>query len=234
MIGLNLTVALLGVTILFGAGGSADNSPDPGTVALATRVRHFDMQDGTVLDGISQLSTESVDLSFSFEEALRAKFSDPPVPQWRFGLRLDDHTIVEILDALCSKDVNYVWAREGLTINVYPRATADDSSYLPNRRLSEFDVRRVTDAEQAVFAAVAQLPSPFEQIACAQAGSDTSYPVPWDAAFRDLTVRQAFNLIARHLGARGGWLLAGSQDFRTIGFHRGRIHYSSRQPGSTE
>jgi hypothetical protein len=102
-----------------------------------------------------------------------------------------------------------------------------DGLYLMNRRIPQLELKNATDAGETVFAVVAQLPPPFEQIAYAQAGGDTSYTAPWNATFREITVRQAFNLLARHLGTRGGWVFNGSNDFRTVGFHKLQIHYRS-------
>jgi len=209
------------------AANAGKTAADAGAAALATRVATFSIHNATVFDGVAQLSSERTELSFALEDVLKTKFSDSAVPHSHFDLNLQNRTISEILDALCSKDVTYTWTRDGLTVNVFPRSIVDDSSYLPNRQLGQSDLRGVTDTEQAVFAIVARLPPPFEQIACAQAGGDTSYAVPWDVTFRNLTIRQAFNLIARHLGSRGGWVLGGSREFRTIGFHKGTIHYNS-------
>ncbi len=228
-----LAAAVVGLTVLLAlAADGADSAADPGAAALAARVPIFSIHHATVFDGVAELSSEHTGLSFALEDVLKAKFSDSAVPHSHFDLNLQNRTIREILDALCSKDVTYMWTRDGLTVNVFPRSIVDDSSYLPNRQLGQFDLRGMTDTEQAVFAIVAHLPPPFEQIACAQAGGDTSYAVPWDVTFRNLTIRQAFNLIARHLGSEGGWVLGGSREFRTIGFHKGTIHYSSRdEPG---
>lgn len=81
-----------------------------------------------------------------------------------------------------------------------------------------------------MFAAVAHLPPPFEQIAFAQAGGNTTFSTPWRATFENLTLRQAFNLIARNIAPRGRWALSGSREFRTIGFHIQRIHQSPSDP----
>lgn len=216
--------AVLGPTLCAAWSANAQEvAPDLGTTALAKRVPKFSIHDATLLDGIAQLSAGSLELSFAFEDVLTAKFGDPPMPHSRFDLNLENRTISEVLDALCERDVTFQWTRDGSTVNIFPRSTVDDTSYLPNRRLAQFELRRVTDTEQAVFAAAAQLPPPFEQIACVQAGGDTSYAIQWNASFRDLTVRQAFNLIARELGPRGGWVFGGSRDFRTIGFYKGKL-----------
>jgi hypothetical protein len=186
------------------------------------------MRGGTVLDGLAQLSAEPVGVAFAFENILKARVNDPPVPESRFDLILEKGTIKEILDELCRKDDRYTWARDGSTINVYPRATINDNSYLLNRRLKQLELKGVREAGQALFAIVAQLPLPFEQIAFTQAGGDISYPEPWNERLSDLTVRHALNLAARHMGPKGGWILNGSSEFRTVGFHNREIHYTSK------
>ncbi len=201
--------------------------PDVGKTLLDARVPSFVIRGGTLLDGLAQLSAEPVEISFAFEDSLKARVNDPPVPESRFDLRLEKRTIKEILDELCRMDGRYTWARDGSMINVYPRATINDKSYLLNRRLKQLELRGVREAGQALFAIVAQIPPPFEQITFAQAGGDISYPEPWNERLRDLTVRHALNLAARHLGPKGGWVLSGSSDFRTVGFHNREIHYSS-------
>ena len=212
------------------AADAQQSAADSGAVALAARVQRFLVHDASILDGIAQLSFEHTELSFAFEGVLKAKFTDPEPPQQHFDLDLENRTLGEIIEALCSKDARYTWTQDGLNVNVFPRSTLNDASYLPNRRLAQFELRHVTNAQQAVFAAAAQLPPPFEQIAFAQAGGETAYGAPWSATFTNLTVRQAFNLIARRLGPRGGWVFGGSREFRTIGFHRGDIHYVSPKP----
>jgi hypothetical protein len=202
-------------------------SADLGAIALGTHVQKFIVHDGTMLDGIARLSSERSEISFAFEEVLKARFNDPDPPQLRFDLSLEDQTVSQILDALCGRDARYTWVRDGLTVNVYPQSTVNDSSYLPNRQFAQAGLLQVKNAEQAVFALVAQIPPPFEQIAVMQVGGDTSYATAWTTTFRNMTVRQAFNLIARHLGPTGGWSLGGSREFRTIGFHTGTIHYKS-------
>lgn len=204
-----------------------DSQMEPGPTALASRVPSFHLQHATVFDGVAELTTIQSDLSFSFEEPLKAKSTDPPIPQAFFDLTLENRTIGEILDALCGKDTTYTWSRDGIMLNIFPRSVLSNSSYLLNRQVLPFQMQGATQAEQAVFAIVAHIAPPFEQIAYAQAGGDTSYSVPWGPTFRGLTVRQAFNLTAIQLGPRGGWVFGGSEEFRTIGFHKGRIHYSS-------
>jgi len=199
---------------------------DLGEELLGARVSEFEIRNGTLFDGLARLSTEPTQLSFAFEFVLTAHPHDPPIPEERFSVYMNDKTIREDLTMLCSADGRYTWTRDGTTINVYPKETIGDNSYLMNRRLPKLELKEVSAAEGAMFAAVAQLPLPFEQIAFAQAGGDTSFQKPWSTALENLTLRQTLNLIARNITPRGGWVLSGSREFRTVGFHNQRIHAS--------
>jgi hypothetical protein len=203
------------------AADAGESAADPGAVALVARVPRFLVHNATVLDGIAELSSKRPELSYAFEEVLKTKFNDPEPPQQRFDLSLENQTASEILDALCSSDARYAWIRDGLTVNVYPRSTSNDNSYFPNRQITQLELQQVTSTDQAVFAVAGQLPRPFEQIALAQLGGDTTYATAWTATFRNISVRQALNLIALRLGPGGGWVFGGSREFRTIGFHKG-------------
>jgi hypothetical protein len=204
---------------------------DPGEDALNSKVPRLEVHDGTLFNGIARLSAEPGDLSFSFEFVLAPSHVQAAQPEPIFSVLLENSSVRTILDALCAFDTRYTWSRDKSAINVYPRATVGDGSYLMNRTLPRLDFKGVTNAEDAMFGAVSQLPPPFEQIAFAQAGGDISYSAPWGGTFEGITMRQALNLIARNLGPRGGWVLSGSQDFRTVGFHNRRIHEQSRDPG---
>jgi len=193
--------------ILSALGGKAQ-SADLGEELLGARVPKFEIRNGALFDGVARLSTESTQLSFAFEFVLTAHPHDPPIPAGRFSVYLDDKAIREVLTTLCSTDGRYTWTRDGTTINVYPKETVGNGSYLMNRRLPKLELKGTPAAEIAMFAAVAQLPPPFEQIAFAQAGGDTSFPTPWTASFENLTLRQALNLIARNIAPRGGWVLS--------------------------
>jgi hypothetical protein len=218
-----------------GAAAQANTAGVGGSSPLADRVQSIIVHNGTILDGLAQLSAQSSELSFSFEEILKPKFNDPEAPQVRFDLDVRNRAVSEALDALCERDVRYTWTLDGAAVNVFPRRVEHDSSYLVNRRIPQLELKDLKNAGEAAFAVVAELPPPFEQIAYAQAGGDISYAAPWHASLRNVTVRQAFNLIARQLNTRGGWILSGSVDFRTIGFHNGPIlyHPQDSEAGST-
>jgi hypothetical protein len=213
-----------------GARGAKVQTVDRGEELLDERVSTFEMRNGTLFGGVARLSAEPTQLSFAFEYILMSHLHDAPTPEVSFSIHLDNTTIREVLTTLCRADSRYTWTRDGTTVNVYPKETVGDGSYLMNRRLPSLELKGVPAAQDAMFVAVAQLPPPFEQIAFAQAGGDTSFPTPWRATFKNLTLRQALNLIARNIAPRGGWVLSGSREFRTVGFHNQRIHESQTDP----
>ncbi len=195
--------------------------PDAGQRILEIRVAHFELKDQTLFDGLAQLSSSVKSLAFGFEKFLTAKFTDPDVSYPHFSIDLADKTVREILNELCKMDSRYTWSRDGRTINVYPRATVDDPSYLLNRRLEKLALSGVTDIQQPLLAIYQQLPQPRENIGIVQAGGDITYPSkPWTVTLANLTVRQAMNRIAAHMGPRGSWILSGSRDVKAFSFQK--------------
>jgi hypothetical protein len=204
---------------------ASGQSEDHATPSWSERLPEFVLTDGTVLEGVKKLSSEQKGFSFGFENVLRAKFSDPPVTDVRFSLRLENKSVREILDALCEADRRYTWSAGDSFVNVYPLASVDDSHYLPNRKLAKLEIRNITDVEQGLLAIAQQLPPPEEQVAHVQLGGDASYPPgPWSRSFENLTVREAVNLLTNHMGARACWIFGGSLDFRSFAFFRWGFH----------
>lgn len=196
-------------------------SRPPGEATLRVRIPRFELVNETLADGIAKLSLESLPLAIGLEEVLRPRFSDPPVPSPRFSMKLEDKTVREVLDALCGKDSRYTWSRDGAVINIYPRATVGDPTYLLNRKLEKLELKGITDVEQGLSAIVQQLPRPKEQIALVQIGGDIAYPPqPWTATFEGVTVRQVINRLASHMDARTSWVFSGSKDFRAFSFFK--------------
>jgi len=221
----------LALLLSTGARGATTQTADLGEELLDVRLPSFEIRNGTLFRGIARLSAETAQLSFAFEFALTEHFHDSPVPKASLSIHLDNKTIREALTALCNADGHYTWTRDGTTINVYPKETVGDGSYLMNRRLPRLELKDAPTAQDAMFGAVAQLPPPFEQIAFAQAGGNTRFPMPLRARFENLTLRQALNLIARNIAPRAGWVLSGSREFRTVGFHDRQIQ---EEPANSE
>jgi hypothetical protein len=215
-----LCFCLLSFEINFALPRSGQES-GPGEVVQNARIRELKLQDQTLLDALALLSYEDKRLRFGFEEVLKDRFSDPPIANPRLSVDLENKTIRQVLDALCEMDPRYAWSSDAWTINVYPRATVSDPSYLLNRKLGRLELRAVTDIQQPLLAISQQLPPPREQIALVQMGGDLSYPPdPWNSTFTDTSVRKVVNRIADRLGPRGSWIFSGSRDFRQFSFYK--------------
>jgi len=180
------------------------------------------LQNGTILDGIAELTRTVSEATFSFEVELGDTLPESHTPIGRFSLDLRDQTVSQILNELCRADQRYKWSRDGWMINVFPAKTTP--SYLLNRNLERLSFTKVTNAQDAVFITVKQLPAPFEQIAVVQPGGNISYSQPWTSTFDHLTVRQAFNRVAEHVAPRTGWIFGGRNGFRTVMFYTGELH----------
>jgi len=208
-------------------------SPAPGTfedLVLSKDIPHFAMTQGTLSDGLKSLSSGPIPFALGFEEVLRERFADPTTRDPHFDLELKNKTVREVLNALCLRDPRYTWSVDGSTINVYPRATVEDTSYLLNRRLVKFELNEITGVDQGLLAIVHQLPPPEEQVAHVQMGGDSSYPPePWKASFQNLSVRQAINQLVAHMGPRACWVFHGSRDFRSFTFLRSGFHQEADQ-----
>ena len=124
------------------------NLPEP---PLDAEVEHFDITDGILRKGISELSLKEIDgLHLGFEEALRDKLHDPIDRSVKFSLHLENKSLREILDALCQLDRRYAWSVDGATVNVYPRTMVADSSYLLNLRIDKISLNQIPDPDQAL------------------------------------------------------------------------------------
>jgi hypothetical protein len=221
------TLAIIAIFVLIAAAKQAVYAQNKERSPLEARVQKIEIHQGTLLDGLAQLSEIPESLSFSFEEILKNRATDPAPPQAHFDLNLQGVTVRAALDALCSRDPRYTWSVDRTMINVFPRKVQNDGAYLMNRNIARLEIKEPSNAGEATFSIVAQLSPPFEQIAYAQAGGDISYPQPWHITIENVSVRQAFDLLASHLGPRAGWVLTGSVEFRTVGFHNRQI---SSQP----
>jgi hypothetical protein len=186
---------------------------------LDSRVPEFELNNETLLDGLSKLARGSVPFGFGFERMLKNRLSDPEISDTPLTLRLQNKSMREILDALCEADPRYTWSVDEGTVDVFPRAIVGDDSYLLNRRLRRFELKNATDVQNGLLAIARQLPPPVEQIAEAQLGGADPYPPePWSITLEDVTVRQVINKLAAHGGPYGTWIFGGAKDFRAFGF----------------
>lgn len=209
------------VTFMSIVDGPLHQTNDPTDSILSTKIAHFELQNQTLFDGVANLSAERIPLTIGFEDILKAKFADPPLQNPRFSVELVDTTVKEIVDRLCTIDNRYTWSLDEGTLNVYPRAVIADQTYFLNRHLPSLDLEKITTTDQGLLAIANQLSPPHEQIAIAQVGGDDSYPLePWTAVFENITVRQAINRLAAHMGPRSQWVFSGSRDFRSFAFFK--------------
>jgi hypothetical protein len=209
------------LTMCAGYASSAESRPDErrNRRFLDAKVADFQIKNQTLLDALWQLARGPVPFGFGFEKVLKQQLSDPEIVDPGLNLQLKEKSVREILDALCQADPRFTWSADGSTVNVFPRATIKDSSYLLNRRLPTFALTNATDAQNGLLAIARQLPPPAEQIAQAQVGGDDPYPPePWTITLRDISVREAVNRIAAHGGPCAVWIFGGAKDFRSFGF----------------
>jgi hypothetical protein len=190
---------------------------------LTRRIQHFEITDAGLVDGIASLSLDqAAELHLGVEEILRDKLSNPTDRTVHFSLRLENKSVREILDTLCQFDSRYAWSTDGPSINIYPRGTIDDPSYLLNYTLEEITLEEIADPDKVFVLLHRQLPK--EQLAYIQMGGDISYAKPWTSVFDHLTVRQLINRVAEHLGARSAWIFHGSKNERLFTFQKGGFH----------
>ena len=224
MIRLSLHLAFLALALAPSTVGGAPRtypSVPAGAIKspLEAKVRSFDVTRGIVRDGVSQLSRANIEgLHLGFEEIIRDKIQDNP---WTLGtlfsVHLEDKTVREILDALCQADARYAWSEDGASINIYPRATIGDPSYLLNLRLERIALSNMPDPDQALTPLWKLLPQ--QQIGYAGPGlGGNAYSEPWSVIFENLTVRQFINRIAEHIGPRSTWVWQGGQGERMFTF----------------
>jgi hypothetical protein len=134
----------------FAFGQTLQNPPRteiPAKSPLEVRISHFDVTDAVFRDGISGLSLNSVNgLHVGFEEIIRDKIQeDPRALSAHFSLHLEDRSVRQILDALCELDTRYTWSEDKASVNVYPRTTSQDPSYLPNFAIDHIEVNGIPD-----------------------------------------------------------------------------------------
>lgn len=197
----------------YGQTAQTKNDSELSTSALDHRVAHFDLTNSTLVEGLSKLSLEPIaGLHLGIEMVLGENFSDPVDRSIQFSLSLQDTTVRDIIETLCQLDSRCTGSVDGLSINVYPRETIGNASYLLNRELQEITLTTLTDPYDALTPLAKLLPG--EQIGYAGIGGGSSYPEAWSAVFRQLTVRQLMNRISEHIGPRGGWIWRGSKDQR--------------------
>ncbi len=194
---------------------------------LEIRIDHFDLTDAILRDGVSELSLKGIDgLHLGFEEVIRNKIQDDPrASSPHFSLHIENVTVKQVLDALCDSDARYTWARSGESVNIFPKTTVGDSSYLLNLRIGRIALVDVPDPEQALTPLSKLFPT--QQVGYFGPGlADNTYPTPWSVTLDSLTVREFVNEIALHMGARTSWVWQGGKQERMFTFLKGGFHTS--------
>jgi hypothetical protein len=215
-----LTALLLVLTVsYYGHPTPVSTEDSPSTPALNKKLGHFDLTDATIIDGLSKLSDEPIaGLHLGIEEIIQDKSFEPPDRSIRFSLRLDDLTVGDILDMLCKSDRRYVWSVDGSSVNVHPRETIGNSSYLPNRELESISLKNINGPADALTPLMKLVPGEQLGYAGIGMGINNDYPEPWNTVFNKLTVRQLMNRLSEHNGPRGGWIWSGSRGQRFFAF----------------
>ena len=197
----------------------------PAGPPLNYRLDRFELKDETFVAAVSKLSLLPIEgFHLGVEEVLREKTMEPAPLAPQFSMLIEHGTVGEVLDTLCSHDRRYAWSQDGLTINIYPVATADDHSYLLNRHLERIEVKDIPDPGQSLAFLYRQLPPPREQLGEASGGGDPSYQSPWTQTFEDLTIRQLMNRLSEHMGTHTSWVFFGSKQERYFFFAKGGFH----------
>ena len=202
-------------------------SAEPGSESgplLDETVPDFTLKDAIFVDGISALSLK-VRAHIGLEEIIREKIMDPRDRRIQFSLHLENKSVREILDTLCQSDARYMWSVDGETINIYPRTSSGDSSYLFNLALDEVKLEAVTDPDHALNPLVRKLHN--QQIGHMGVGGDDEYPSPWTMSFENLSIRQFTNRIAEHMGEHTTWIWQGGREERMFTFMKGGFHTES-------
>ena len=203
--------------------GAPQGTVAPETFPLDQKMRSFEITNATFPHTVAELSRGSLGrLHLGIEQIIGERRSDPTAQGVRFSLRLEDKTEREPLDTLCALDSRYAWTTDGASINIYPRATVSDSTYLFNLQIERITLTDATDP-YAALGALLRL-HPEQQIGYAQIGGDPSYAEPWTVTFEHLTVRQLINRVAEHMGPQSSWTWRGIKGERMFAFFKGGYH----------
>jgi hypothetical protein len=219
---------ILAATILFTPKIAPAQVPNPLAV-MDKNVEAIELRDETFIDGLAKLNGQT-NFGIAVELPLKERLSDTNIKYARLSSRVPRGTVREALNYLCSLDPRFAWSIYKNTINVYPRNAPEvGNKYFMNRRLSDTTLE-ISDPAQAIFRTIAALPGSLEQIAFSQSGALPGFPHPWNFSPEGLTLREAFDEIALHMGTGYGWTLGGANEFRVIRFHARLLPVSTSEP----
>lgn len=220
------TTLLLFATILVALQSIALGPQEPAERLIEDRYQQrvdmLELQDEDIFEGFAKLNQRGFS-SFTIERILASKLVGPPLTNPKFTTRIESRSLREVLDWLCSLDSRYTWLAGARATHIVPRAVIGDPKYLLNRIIPNLEFRDEPDAERATLNAVGQLPAPKEDIAFLQLGGSVTFAKPWTKSLKDISVREAFTLIAAQIGSDFGWQFGGSEEFRLIMFHHSLV-----------
>jgi hypothetical protein len=182
---------------------------------LEQKVGSFELRDQTLGDALGRLN-QSFDISISIEGVLP---EEGTVTNPKLTANIENRTLAEVLDWLCTLDTRYVWARDGNNVNFFPRASSNDPNYFFGRTLADLHFQNVRNVGDAVIAIDHQASDPSGGVIYMGIGQTQGFAEAWTASFSNITVRQALNRIARQLGPTYGWQIGGTTKARLIVFH---------------
>jgi len=191
-------------------------SAPPNADPLEQRIEAVNLENEYFIEGLAKLNLQTKGIGFAVEFLPGTKNSAPP-PDRRLTAQINNVTVKDALNWLCSLDHRYTWTRDGLTVNVIPRDRLDDPQYLFNRKLSKLaftDLVNADDTLQTIFRPVS---NPAESVI--QLSGIGTFPKPWSAKFENITVRAALNRVAENLGVGHGWMVTGNEETRLISFY---------------
>jgi hypothetical protein len=212
-----LTVCFAGAVGCWSSHAVGNNSQqDETTSPLQQKVGPISLRDEYFAAGLAKLNLQTHGLGFAIE-FLAGKPGSPPPPDSKFNAEKGVGTVEDTLKWLCALDPRYTWKVDGRIVNIFPRDSVSDPSYLFNRRLPTLrftDLISAADSLDKIFKPVAK---PNESvITIADAGS---FPKPWSVTFENISVREALDRVAENLGAGHGWMVSGNADTRLISFY---------------
>lgn len=182
---------------------------------LDKKIDRFEVKNETLGDALGRLN-QVFDISISIEAVLP---EEGTIANPRLNGSVEATTVEGVLTWLCALDARYAWTRDDNSINFMPRSKASDPTYFFNRVLREPHFERVRRVDDAGIAVVHGLNDPKENLIFLGIGGTQTFAEPWTVSFNNITVRQALNRIARHLGPTYGWQIGGTAQARLIVFH---------------
>jgi hypothetical protein len=212
------TIAGLGLGILTSAlipWPSQVSTPD----ALDRSMGPLHLEQQTVIEALAGSSLQD-DFALSVEVPLKENYRDKDLEIPRLTADVAGGTVREILDRLVRLDGRFAWSRYKHTINVFPsNSVAAGEAYIFQRRLRG-SLQEASGPGQAVVAITRALPPPPGNLVFVQVGGSADFASSrLSLDLEGLTVRQALDEVAQHIGQGYGWSIVGAKSAPSILFH---------------